>query len=116
MNNNVYRLAVNGTCPPVANSTGAVLTVVGLPTIAVGPNNQCGPVTLTATGATTYSWSPAAGLNVTTGAVVIANPLANTVYTVTGTNGTTGCSNTATVTVNYTPLHQQLIHLRLQYV
>ena len=85
-------------------SGSAVVTVNPAPTISVGPNNQCGPVTLTATGTSnTYAWSPAAGLNTTSGATVIANPTANTIYTVTGTITATGCQNSATVNVNYTP-------------
>ncbi len=60
----------------------------------------CGgtPVTLTANGATTYTWSPATGLSATTGASVTANPTTTQTYTVTGFND---ClfSNTATVTV-----------------
>ena len=62
----------------------------------------------------TYTWSPATGLysNATAtvpyiaGTVtnqVYAAPAVNTVYTVTGTNGTTGCVNTGTVGVTYTP-------------
>ncbi len=42
--------------------------------------------TLTASGALSYTWSPAGGLNTTTGAVVIATPTVTTTYTVTGTN------------------------------
>ena len=37
------------------------------------------------------------------GVSVTANPTSNTVYTVTGTITATGCQNTATVNVNYTP-------------
>ncbi|MEO6254119.1 MAG: T9SS type A sorting domain-containing protein, partial [Ferruginibacter sp.] len=62
----------------------------------------------------TYTWSPAAGLYMNSIAtipyvagtqtpVVYAAPTVFTTYTVTGTNGTTGCSNTASVQVNYTP-------------
>ncbi|MGP8215653.1 MAG: choice-of-anchor L domain-containing protein [Bacteroidia bacterium] len=60
-------------------------------------------VSLLAGGATTYTWSPAGGLNTTTGAQVTATPTATTTYTVTGTSGS--CTNTApvTVTVNPTP-------------
>ena len=57
--------------------------------------------TLTAGGATTYSWSPAEGLSATTGASVTANPTTTTTYTVTGTAN--GCTATNTVTVNVTP-------------
>lgn len=56
--------------------------------------------TLTASGATTYVWSPSTGLNTTSGPVVIAFPLSTTTYTVTGS---AGCSiTTATVVVNVT--------------
>ncbi len=40
--------------------------------------------TLTATGASTYLWSPSTGLNNTSGATVIASPVVTTTYTVTG--------------------------------
>lgn len=91
-----------GTCS--SGPASVTVTVNPVPTIAVGPNNQCGPVTLTATGnSNSYSWSPAAGLNTTTGAVVIANPTANTVYTVTGALTPSGCTSSASVTVNATP-------------
>jgi hypothetical protein len=56
-----------------------------------------GSVTLTASGADTYTWSPADGLDNTTGATVIATPVKNTIYTVTGFIGT--CSNSASVEI-----------------
>ena len=58
---------------------------------------------LTASGASTYSWSPAAGLSSTNGATVSANPAITTTYTVTGTDTNT-CVNTTTVTVTVQPL------------
>ena len=62
----------------------------------------------------TYTWSPAAGLFTNATATipyiagaqassVYAAPAVNTVYTKTGTNGTTGCTNTGTISVIYTP-------------
>ncbi len=57
--------------------------------------------TLTASGATTYAWSPGTGLNTTTGAVVYATPGSSITYTVTGT--TSGCIGTASYTVNISP-------------
>lgn len=57
--------------------------------------------TLTASGATSYTWAPAAGLDVTSGAVVSASPTTTTTYTVTGDGG--ACSKTVTVTVNPKP-------------
>jgi subtilisin-like proprotein convertase family protein len=91
-----------GTCNAAAPGTVTV-TVNPVPTVTVTPNNQCGPVVLTAGGtATSFAWSPAAGLSATTGTTVTANPTVNTLYTVTGT-GTNGCTATATATVNATP-------------
>lgn len=53
--------------------------------------------TLTATGATDYTWSPATGLSATDVASVEASPTQTTTYTVTGS--TNGCSSSAEVTV-----------------
>src|SRR6185369_5669941 len=58
--------------------------------------------TLTATGATSYSWSPAIGLNATTGSSVTASPATTTTYTVTGTPG--GCTAQVTLIVNPPPV------------
>ncbi|MFC4262015.1 T9SS type A sorting domain-containing protein [Ferruginibacter yonginensis] len=81
------------------------LTVNNLPTVAVTPTSASfcspsgSPVALTASGASTYAWSPAAGLSATTGASVTASPTGNTTYTVTGTDGN-GCTNTATSVIS----------------
>jgi hypothetical protein len=77
------------------------LGVNALPTVAVTPTSGLiclpggSPIALSATGATTYSWAPTAGLTPSTGSAVSANPTATTTYTVTGTDGN-GCVNTAT--------------------
>jgi hypothetical protein len=88
-------------------SDDATVTVNALPTVSAGSNvSICNgsSTTLTASGATSYSWSPADGLSATTGSTVTANPISTTIYTVTGTDGNT-CSNSAhvTVTVNQLP-------------
>ncbi|MGG9961781.1 M36 family metallopeptidase [Ferruginibacter sp. SUN106] len=119
MNNNRYRCVISGTCPPNANSNGAILTVVALPVVTVTPASTCGGVAgtngtlLTASGATTYTWAPIAGLYTdatavtaytgTSTPIVYAAPTAFTAYTVSGTNATTGCVGTAVALVNYTP-------------
>lgn len=77
-------------------------TVTASPaTTASCPSN---PATLSATATSgdpvlTYKWLPAAGLSATTGASVTANPSANTVYTVTITDGN-GFTATSTAAVN----------------
>jgi len=103
LNGYKYRVVVSGTCTPVATSTDVTLVVNALPAISVTKSSQCAPTTLTASGATTYAWTPSAGLSATTGAVVTANPTANTTYTVTGTVTATGCSNSTQVDVKFTP-------------
>jgi len=73
------------------------------PSVTVNSPSICGgtPATLTAGGATTYSWTPATGLSGTTGSSVTANPSSTTVYSVTGTTG--GCSTTVPATVTIAP-------------
>ena len=98
-----YRVLISGACTPATTSAELTLAVSARPAMSVTSSSQCGPTTLTASGANTYSWAPAAGLSATTGATVTANPTANTIYTVTGTNTTTGCTNTTQVDVKFTP-------------
>lgn len=84
----------NGSLTPTTGaSTGT--TVVTLSDFTVCPGVSS---TLTTTGATNYTWTPATGLSSTTIASPIARPLSTTTYTVTGTGGV-GCFNTAKVTV-----------------
>lgn len=67
------------------------------PTVVITSTGGCSPSTLTASGADAYTWSPANGLNTTTGATVTASPVGTATYTVTGTSG--GCVGTASVTI-----------------
>ncbi len=95
--------AVTGTdANACIDTTTATVTVYPLPVVSISPVNPTicngNSVTLTASGAITYSWSPATGLSATTGATVIATPISTTTYTVTGTDAN-GCINTTTVTV-----------------
>jgi len=87
------------------NTTTVTVTVNPLPTIVVAPISICAGIagSLTASGASTYVWSPATGLSATTGATVSANPASTTTYTVTGTTAA-GCSNTNSVIVTVNPL------------
>jgi gliding motility-associated-like protein len=85
-----------------AVSNTVTITVNLVPVITVSPAASSifplGNVSLTASGASTYSWSPATGLSATTGATVIASPSATTTYKVIGT-AVGGCIDSATVTV-----------------
>lgn len=87
--------------------SGTVTTTVsvgGNPTVSVTSGSVCAgtSLTLTASGAANYTWSPAAGLSSTTGSVVVANPTTTTVYSVLGASGT--CTNTSSGTVTVVPL------------
>lgn len=70
-------------------------------------NNTCNgfPVTLSATGASTYLWYPGA----VPGASVVMLPQVNTTYTVVGTD-VNGCTGSTTVTVNVINCHPRLIN------
>ncbi|MGP8216946.1 MAG: T9SS type A sorting domain-containing protein [Bacteroidia bacterium] len=70
-----------------------VTKISGSDSIALGANEK-----LYATGACSYKWSPATGLNITTGDSVTANPTITTTYTVTGSCGI--CSSIDSFTVH----------------
>ena len=89
-------------------SASTSFTVYSYPTVNIsGSTVACAGrnTTLTASGATNYSWSPVTGMSATTGASVVVTPTTTTTYTVTGANAG-GCSNTAsrTITVNALPV------------
>lgn len=85
-------------------SGDTTITVIVQPAIQLAVNDAtvCPgySAALTASGASAYSWSPAATLDTATGPVVIAQPNTTTVYTVTGIQD--GCSTTAQATVTVT--------------
>lgn len=76
------------------------------PSVAITPSNSSvcpgGSTTLTASGASTYSWSPSTGLNTTSGAIVTAQPGSTTTYTVIGTTAA-GCTASASLPVIVNP-------------
>jgi hypothetical protein len=102
-------VATNASTGCTATMNGsATVTINPLPTVTITPSGSTtfcsgGSVGLTASGASTYGWSPGTGLSATTGASVTASPTTTTTYTVTGTNAS-GCVNTTTVTVTVNPL------------
>ena len=94
-------------CAVFTNSV--TVTVNALPTTgsSANPSVICvglSSSTITATGANTYTWAPAAGLNTTIGNVVIASPTVLTTYTVTGSNNCSTLSATRTISVQTVPV------------
>lgn len=89
----------NGNCN---SSTTVTITVIPLPSVSVTASSSLictgSSVTLTASGAVTYSWIP----SLSGGSTFIDTPTALTVYTVVGL-AASGCPNFATVSVNVLP-------------
>ena len=90
----------SGGCSSSATSSVTVNTS-STPTLTVNSPTLCtgGTTTLTVSGATNYTWSPAAGLSVTSGNTVTAVTSSTTVYTINGTTGSCYSTTTATITV-----------------
>src|SRR5574343_218365 len=74
----------------------STFTPITVNNATICPGNSA---TLTATGGTTYPWSPSTGLSATTGATVTASPATTTTYTVTGVGSCGTGTATSTVTV-----------------
>ena len=102
-----YKVLVSNSCG-TSLSNGYSITVYNIPVVIVSDDTvacDSSSVVLSASGASTYTWSPATGLNATYGANVTASPTVTTTYTVVGTVGL-GCSSseTAVVTVSNCPI------------
>jgi gliding motility-associated-like protein len=93
-----------GSC---TNTAVFTVSVAPIPTITVVGTAVCPgqSAIITASGATTYTWSTGANTN-----VISVNPLVNTSYTVTGTT-VASCSNTSVYTVNVISSKPQLQQL-----
>jgi len=90
----------NSGCSSNSADTVKVIRVVPVNvTPSAAAINLGAATTLTASGGSnSFTWSPATGLNTTTGATVTANPASTTTYTVSSV-GINGCTSTQTVTV-----------------
>lgn len=95
---------VGGGCG-LFDSSFVNITVNPTPTLTVtmNPNSSsvCSgtPITMNATGASSYSWSPGTYLNQTTGATVISTPTASISYNLQGT-GANGCISNSSININ----------------
>lgn len=100
-----YVLTVTGTNGCISRDT-AVVIKYALPTITIeGPSSCCkgSQLTLTASGAHTYSWNTGA-----IGASILVSPGQETTYIVTGTSPE-GCISSASQTVTVNPLPEASI-------
>lgn len=97
---------VTGSTNGCAVKDSVLLSVFANPTVTVSPANTsvCANqgVTLTASGALTYTWTPTSTLSASTGATVIAKTATTTTYTVTGKD-IHGCKSGANAFINITP-------------
>jgi PKD repeat protein len=94
-----YSVTVSdGNC---TSSTIVSISENGAPTVWISASNTIicvgETIQLSASGADSYSWSPATYLSSTTGDIVDATPLTNITYTVQGT--TAGCSDSQTISI-----------------
>lgn len=91
-------LAANGNC---LDSTTLTVNVNATPTVSIVPSSAsiCSgtTVTLTASGATNYTWLPSGS----PGGSVTDNPSSNTTYTLIGESA--GCANTTTTSISVIP-------------
>lgn len=98
-----YRRKVSTNLDAAKYSNIVTVTLSPLPVIAINTASSVIAInvsaSLTASGADTYSWSPATNLSATNTAIVTASPLSTTAYTVTGTLSATGCVGTKTLTI-----------------
>jgi gliding motility-associated-like protein len=87
----VVTYSIGGTCPSSSTQT---ITVNSAPVVTVSSQTICpgASATVTATGATSYSWSSGG-----TNSSIVVSPATTTSYTVTGTDN--GCQSTAVSTV-----------------
>lgn len=94
---NSYGCIDTATVTVQVNPLPGIGVTPSISTICYGTNT-----TLTASGASTYSWSPAATLSSASGAVTTASPTITTTYTVVGQD-TNGCFGTNTTIVEVLP-------------
>jgi hypothetical protein len=83
-----FTITINPSDDITINASATALCLTGSATLTAQSNNPN----------YNYTWSPATGLNTTTGATVISTPLVTTTYVVIGDDGT--CSNVDTVTIS----------------
>lgn len=101
-NTKYFRAVITQPVCGTAYSSGTVIVINPIPVLTFVPNPaqvvRWSSLVITASGADRYAWSPRYGLSVVDKAVVTANPLKTTTYSIKGTNNT-GCNSTTSLTV-----------------
>ncbi|MCS7073994.1 MAG: hypothetical protein NZ108_05970, partial [Bacteroidia bacterium] len=101
-----YTVTATSTSTGCTTTLTTIIVVNPLPQFSVStPDSTLCPgqtTTITVTGNNTYTWSPATGLNTTTGNSVVADPVVSTTYTITGTD-VNGCSTTVQQIITRNP-------------
>ena len=102
-----YHVQITDFCGTVMSASTGTITVLPAPTVSVSPTTATicsgsAGTGLTASGASTYFWSPVTGLSASTGSNVTASPSLTTTYTVSGVSA--GCAGTATSTITVYPV------------
>ncbi len=92
----------SGTC---TNTSVQSMSVKPTPNITISPVTATicstgGSATLSATGGSSYSWTPANFAGPSNIPTVVVSPTVNTIYSVSSTNTVTGCVGVKTVSVN----------------
>jgi gliding motility-associated-like protein len=110
----LYSVTITDTVCNISASLSTAVTVNPLPLIKASKSGDVdcsiSQVQLLASGATQYSWSPAATLNNSNSSNPLASPTVSTLYTVTGTDNA-GCSNTDTITVDVKAINPGLFQM-----
>ena len=99
--NNVTYSVGTGTCSSATTHTVMVYNYPSLTATPPAPFCRGGSASISASGATMYNWSPAIGLNTTTGSIVIASPTTSINYSLGGTAN--GCTSSIVVPVTIYP-------------
>ncbi len=99
-----YTVTTSGYC--TSGSASITISITTPPTLSYTENPticQHASIQLNASGATSYIWSPSAGLSCVNCADPTASPDSTTLYTIIGSNGPgAGCKDTVTLTVTVT--------------
>lgn len=103
----VYNVVGETTAAGCTNSASVVVNVEDVPDITASASNsdlcEGQSTNLSANGASSYVWSPGAGLNDVNGSSVVATPTSTTTYEVEGSNSCGSTTESITISVSLSP-------------